>query len=190
MPSDQGNIKHDLSKYMWFLNPNIWIDSTLPPTHIHSPSIRPNIQQSYPHFGQHVSDPIGTSSRSVSPKPSSQDNENKNTSNKKEGTQCTNCATTTTPLWRRNPEGEPLCNACGLFLKLHGVVRPLSLKTDVIKKRNRNSGNSNPIIPPTLNYNHLAPAFTSRWGTSKRQRRLSMDKPHQQVFRIGSLTGP
>ncbi|KAI8888819.1 hypothetical protein K501DRAFT_329672 [Backusella circina FSU 941] len=52
-------------------------------------------------------------------------------------TQCTNCGTTTTPLWRRNPEGKPLCNACGLFLKLHGVVRPLSLKTDVIRKRNR-----------------------------------------------------
>ncbi|CAG8607949.1 4898_t:CDS:2 [Rhizophagus irregularis] len=34
-------------------------------------------------------------------------------------------------------DGQPLCNACGLFLKLHGVVRPLSLKTDVIKKRNR-----------------------------------------------------
>ncbi|KXL51436.1 MAG: hypothetical protein FE78DRAFT_112913, partial [Acidomyces sp. 'richmondensis'] len=50
---------------------------------------------------------------------------------------CTNCFTQTTPLWRRNPEGHPLCNACGLFLKLHGVVRPLSLKTDVIKKRNR-----------------------------------------------------
>lgn len=50
---------------------------------------------------------------------------------------CTNCHTQTTPLWRRNPEGHPLCNACGLFLKLHGVVRPLSLKTDVIKKRNR-----------------------------------------------------
>jgi GATA-binding protein len=45
-------------------------------------------------------------------------------------------------LWRRNPEGHPLCNACGLFLKLHGVVRPLSLKTDVIKKRNRGSGNA------------------------------------------------
>jgi hypothetical protein len=26
-------------------------------------------------------------------------------------------------------------NACGLFFKLHGVNRPLSLKTDVIKKR-------------------------------------------------------
>ncbi|SCU78190.1 LAFA_0A05402g1_1 [Lachancea sp. 'fantastica'] len=52
-------------------------------------------------------------------------------------TQCNNCNTKTTPLWRRDPEGNPLCNACGLFLKLHGVVRPLSLKTDVIKKRQR-----------------------------------------------------
>lgn len=60
-------------------------------------------------------------------------------------TTCTNCFTQTTPLWRRNPEGHPLCNACGLFLKLHGVVRPLSLKTDVIKKRNRGSGNTVPV---------------------------------------------
>lgn len=60
-------------------------------------------------------------------------------------TTCTNCFTQTTPLWRRNPEGHPLCNACGLFLKLHGVVRPLSLKTDIIKKRNRGSGNSAPV---------------------------------------------
>lgn len=36
-------------------------------------------------------------------------------------TTCTNCFTQTTPLWRRNPEGQPLCNACGLFLKLHGA---------------------------------------------------------------------
>lgn len=61
-------------------------------------------------------------------------------------TTCTNCFTQTTPLWRRNPEGHPLCNACGLFLKLHGVVRPLSLKTDVIKKRNRGSGATVPLI--------------------------------------------
>ncbi|KAG9519355.1 hypothetical protein KCV07_g4910, partial [Aureobasidium melanogenum] len=62
-------------------------------------------------------------------------------------TTCTNCFTQTTPLWRRNPEGHPLCNACGLFLKLHGVVRPLSLKTDVIKKRNRGGAGSTTIGP-------------------------------------------
>jgi GATA-binding protein len=33
--------------------------------------------------------------------------------------------------------GSVLCNACGLFLKLHGRSRPISLKTDVIKSRNR-----------------------------------------------------
>lgn len=71
---------------------------------------------------------------------------NSPSSAKKEGNSdsisCTNCHTKTTPLWRRNPQGEPLCNACGLFLKLHGVVRPLSLKTDVIKKRQRGSNSS------------------------------------------------
>ncbi|KEF61734.1 uncharacterized protein A1O9_03304 [Exophiala aquamarina CBS 119918] len=69
----------------------------------------------------------------------------KNTDSNGVPTTCTNCFTQTTPLWRRNPEGHPLCNACGLFLKLHGVVRPLSLKTDVIKKRNRGSGATMPI---------------------------------------------
>jgi GATA-binding protein len=50
---------------------------------------------------------------------------------------CTNCSTSTTPLWRRDVEGAVLCNACGLFLKLHKRPRPISLKTDVIKSRNR-----------------------------------------------------
>ncbi|SAL96997.1 hypothetical protein [Absidia glauca] len=52
--------------------------------------------------------------------------------------QCTNCGTMTTPLWRRHEiDGSPLCNACGLYAKLHQETRPLSMKTNVIKKRQR-----------------------------------------------------
>ncbi|KAJ4005084.1 Sodium- and chloride-dependent GABA transporter 1 [Fusarium irregulare] len=77
-------------------------------------------------------------------------------------TTCTNCFTQTTPLWRRNPEGQPLCNACGLFLKLHGVVRPLSLKTDVIKKRNRGSGSNVPVGGSSTRSKKTASALNSR----------------------------
>ncbi|KAI8876585.1 glucocorticoid receptor-like (DNA-binding domain) [Backusella circina FSU 941] len=54
---------------------------------------------------------------------------------------CSNCATTTTPLWRRDNEGLPLCNACGLYLKLHNEKRPLSMKTNTVKKRQRTDSN-------------------------------------------------
>jgi hypothetical protein len=54
-------------------------------------------------------------------------------------TTCSNCSTHTTSLWRRDSEGLPICNACGLFIKLHGIARPLSLKTSVVKKRKRGS---------------------------------------------------
>ena len=37
------------------------------------------------------------------------------------GTTCANCKTTMTTLWRRNHNGEPVCNACGLYYKLHNV---------------------------------------------------------------------
>jgi hypothetical protein len=57
---------------------------------------------------------------------------------------CQNCQTSTTPLWRRDEQGSVLCNACGLFLKLHGRARPISLKTDVIKSRNRVKANQTP----------------------------------------------
>lgn len=61
---------------------------------------------------------------------------------------CKNCHTSTTPLWRRDEHGAVLCNACGLFLKLHGRPRPISLKTDVIKSRNRKSNSHNHADSP------------------------------------------
>ncbi|XP_069162338.1 trans-acting T-cell-specific transcription factor GATA-3 [Procambarus clarkii] len=53
------------------------------------------------------------------------------------GTSCANCKTTTTTLWRRNQNGEPVCNACGLYYKLHSVNRPLTMKKEGIQTRNR-----------------------------------------------------
>ncbi|KAI8994604.1 hypothetical protein BDB01DRAFT_773383 [Pilobolus umbonatus] len=50
---------------------------------------------------------------------------------------CANCRTTTTPLWRRDEAGNTICNACGLYYKLHGVHRPVSMKRSVIKRRKR-----------------------------------------------------
>merc|ERR1711990_663750 len=40
-------------------------------------------------------------------------------------------------LWRRNANGDPVCNACGLYYKLHGVNRPLTMKKEGIQTRNR-----------------------------------------------------
>ncbi|XP_046331176.1 GATA-binding factor 2-like isoform X1 [Haliotis rufescens] len=57
--------------------------------------------------------------------------------NRRMGLSCANCGTTTTTLWRRNSEGEPVCNACGLYYKLHQVNRPLSMKKDGIQTRKR-----------------------------------------------------
>lgn len=46
----------------------------------------------------------------------------------------------TTSLWRRSLDGGTLCNACSLYQKMKGTPRPVSLKSDVIKHRNRSKG--------------------------------------------------
>ena len=52
-------------------------------------------------------------------------------------TKCVNCSTSQTSLWRRDGEGRPVCNACGLYFKLHGKKRPASWRRDVTSSRKR-----------------------------------------------------
>ena len=55
-------------------------------------------------------------------------------------TTCTNCGTSSTSLWRRDPLGAPVCNACGLYYKLHGKPRPYTWRRDVTTTRVRKAG--------------------------------------------------
>ena len=73
------------------------------------------------------------------------------TTNKRDGTACGNCATTTTTLWRRTTEGKIVCNACGLYQKVHNQPRPITLKKENILTRKRKpTKNTTPIFPSYL----------------------------------------
>lgn len=89
---------------------------------------------------------------------------------------CTNCQTTTTPLWRRDEDGNNICNACGLYHKLHGTHRPIGMKKSVIKRRKRIPANATAqpthildVIPVQMNANGqpvIAPAAGRNAGDS------------------------
>lgn len=68
---------------------------------------------------------------------------------------CSNCGATSTPSWRRCPEGKALlCNACGLYQKLHKRPRPVTIDEDgnVRVARDR----------PTNHHSH--PTFAGAYG--------------------------
>uniref|UniRef100_T1JR30 GATA-type domain-containing protein n=1 Tax=Tetranychus urticae TaxID=32264 RepID=T1JR30_TETUR len=58
------------------------------------------------------------------------------------------CAVTS--LWRCNSKGESVCNACGLYFKLHNVPRPLTMKKDAIQTRRRKPKNASQQSHPHL----------------------------------------
>ncbi|TPX64727.1 hypothetical protein SpCBS45565_g05677 [Spizellomyces sp. 'palustris'] len=66
----------------------------------------------------------------------------------REHMQCINCSTTSTPLWRRDDKGNAICNACGLYYKLHHAHRPVTMKRAVIKRRKRVAPNSGAVLSP------------------------------------------
>lgn len=58
------------------------------------------------------------------------------------GSSCANCGTSTTPLWRKDVDGRTICNACGLYYKLHNSHRPVTMRMDAIKRRSRQDDRS------------------------------------------------
>lgn len=50
---------------------------------------------------------------------------------------CSHCGAIRTSLWRKL-HGKIVCNACGLYFKMHNQIRPQSMRKNFIRKRNRN----------------------------------------------------
>uniref|UniRef100_A0A3Q0SMP4 Zinc finger transcription factor Trps1 n=1 Tax=Amphilophus citrinellus TaxID=61819 RepID=A0A3Q0SMP4_AMPCI len=73
------------------------------------------------------------------------------------GVFCANCLTTKTSLWRKNANGGYVCNACGLYQKLHSTPRPLNIikqnnGEQIIRRRTRKRLN-----PDSLSAENPAP---------------------------------
>ncbi|KAJ6571110.1 hypothetical protein B0H19DRAFT_657360 [Mycena capillaripes] len=52
-----------------------------------------------------------------------------------DGPECSHCHARKTSVWRRSKTGARLCNACGVYVRLRGRDRPLTLKRNKIKPR-------------------------------------------------------
>lgn len=96
--------------------------------------------------------------------------------NRRSGVCCANCSTRTTTLWRRNNQGEPVCNACGLYFKLHNVNRPLSMKKEGIQTRKRKPKNSG-----SSHQNHLPSLASTSSGLGLQTRAMMMPNAMYQT---------
>ncbi|KAG5264978.1 hypothetical protein AALO_G00260080 [Alosa alosa] len=85
------------------------------------------------------------------------------------GVFCANCLTTKTSLWRKNANGGYVCNACGLYQKLHSTPRPLNIikqnnGEQIIRRRTRKRLN-----PDTLPSESVGPK-QQRGGINSEER--------------------
>ncbi|VDM52012.1 unnamed protein product [Angiostrongylus costaricensis] len=90
---------------------------------------------------------------------------------RRQGLVCSNCGGTNTTLWRRNAEGEPVCNACGLYYKLHNVQRPPTMKKEGQLQTRKRKAKSDSVTGSkkrdrSSNYTQSTQAISERGTTS------------------------
>ncbi|XP_060133640.1 zinc finger transcription factor Trps1 isoform X5 [Zootoca vivipara] len=111
------------------------------------------------------------------------------------GVFCANCLTTKTSLWRKNANGGYVCNACGLYQKLHSTPRPLNIikqnnGEQIIRRRTRKRLNPEALQAEQLNKQQRGNSEEQQVNGSPLDRRSEdhITEGHQREIQLPSLS--
>uniref|UniRef100_A0A5F9D3G2 Zinc finger transcription factor Trps1 n=1 Tax=Oryctolagus cuniculus TaxID=9986 RepID=A0A5F9D3G2_RABIT len=110
------------------------------------------------------------------------------------GVFCANCLTTKTSLWRKNANGGYVCNACGLYQKLHSTPRPLNIikqnnGEQIIRRRTRKRLNPEALQAEQLNKQQRGSSEEQVNGSPlERRSEDHVTESHQREIPLPSLS--
>ncbi|XP_061851546.1 zinc finger transcription factor Trps1 isoform X4 [Colius striatus] len=110
------------------------------------------------------------------------------------GVFCANCLTTKTSLWRKNANGGYVCNACGLYQKLHSTPRPLNIikqnnGEQIIRRRTRKRLNPEALQAEQLSKQQRGSSEEQVNGSPlERRSEDHLPEGHQREIQLPSLS--